>query len=82
MQDNIKKLLINAIPLIMVGFGLLFTIALMLNMQERNRQTDTYLKFQVCSLNIPPAGKTQAVIDKCWDRAEKATGVKVDHLSE
>jgi Mg2+/citrate symporter len=82
MQDNMKKLFLTVIPLIIVGLGLLLTILLLLGLQERSKQDDTYLRFEVCSLNVPPTGKTQADIDRCWTRVEKSTGVTVDHFSE
>lgn len=82
MHENLKKLLLNATPLIIVGLGLVFTIFLILNIQERGKQTDTYLKFEVCSLNIPPGIKTQEKINACWQRVEKSTGLTVDHFNE
>lgn len=82
MQENLRKMFLTALPMLIVGLGLFFVILLHFNMQERNREADTYIRFQGCSLNIPPNIKTQEKIDSCWRKVQASTGVTVDHFSE
>lgn len=70
-------------PVVLVG-GFIVTAFVIINYFtiNSNRKTSktyqTYTRSTNCFLAIPAEKRTRAYIDMCYDKAEAATGVKVE----
>lgn len=83
-MDRFFKL---AAPVILVG-GFIVTVFVILNYftVNNNRKTSktyqTYTRSTNCFLAVPAEMRTLAYINKCYDKAEAATGVKVERYGQ
>lgn len=77
--------LVNLIPYAIIGVGFMVVALMNINgtrQTERNRQQglvgQTYTRATNCFQAVPAAQRTQEYIHSCYDRAEEATGKKVE----
>lgn len=82
MLRKVKVMLAAALPTIVLVSVSCLLLWLTIDNRERSRTNATYLRFNACSLNIPPSQRAGSDIDRCWDAAEQATGVNVPHFGK
>lgn len=82
-----NKSLLRLIPYILISLGFILVGSAFISTRqqtERNRQQglvgQTYNRATNCFLAVPVSQRTVEYIHSCYDRAEKATGKKVERF--
>lgn len=85
LEDSL--VLLKWVGTVLIVFVLIFILTGLRSLGEqsdRNHQTglenNTYLRTTSCILSVPLEQRTDDYISNCYLRAEKASGVNVDHF--
>lgn len=76
------NLLMNLIPFVFVGVGILFIVLGQVNQKERSSYGQTYVRALACMASVSPTRRTPDYVKDCYDKAEAATGQKVERFGD
>lgn len=73
----VEKFITLLVAFLIIGMtGILFYF-LSLRLGDIARENQAYDRYNACVLSVPASDRDISKIDKCWDEAQKDTGIKV-----
>lgn len=78
----IEKTITAVTVTLVIGMTGILSYFLSLRLGDIARENQAYDRYNACVLSVPASDRDEAKINRCWESAQKDTGVEVKRYDE
>ncbi len=66
-DSKLDKIMRVVAPLILFLAGMLVVVSIVNSTHDTSKDNNVYVRYIACVLSVPPADRSDEVIEQCWD---------------